>query len=102
VKWMLWLAAGLLLLVAAAAVWFAFQRPDFVLGLVTAAGAALYKAIQSSIAGQVALDMLNPEVDRKSKETAKHAGGQAHPGTGVTTGKVIKQPAATKRNRPKP
>lgn len=97
-KWLLWAAAVLLLGVAAAAVWFAFQRPDFVIGLVSAAAVLMFGAFKA----MVARDMLDPEVDRKNKEAAKHAGGQAHPGTGVTTGKTITQPAATKRNRPKP
>jgi 4-hydroxybenzoate polyprenyltransferase len=102
VNWILWAAAGVLLAVAAAAVWFAFSRPDFVLGLALAAAGALGKALAGSVGGQVAKDMVDPEVDRRNKEAAKHAGGQAHPGTGVTTGNVIKQPAATKRNHPKP
>lgn len=101
-KWLLWLAAGLLLLVAAAAVWFAFRQPEFVAGLVAVAAGAIGKAVAGAVGGQIAKDMVNPEVDRKNKEAARNPGGLIPKGTGVTTGKVIKQPAATKRNRPKP
>jgi hypothetical protein len=43
-KW-LWIAAAVLLAAAAASVWFAFQRPDFVAGLVAVAVGALGKAL---------------------------------------------------------
>jgi len=46
----LWLGGAVILAVAAAATWFAFQRPDFVAGLVAVAGAALWKAIAPAIA----------------------------------------------------
>lgn len=97
-KTFLWLAAGVLLAVAAIATWFAFQRPDFVAGLAMVAAAAIGKALAGSVGGQVAKDMTDPEVDRKTKEAAKLPAGPVPEGTGV----VIKQPAATKRNRPKP
>ena len=43
-KW-LWLAAAVLLAVAAFAVFWAFQRPDFVVGLLVATAAAAFKAL---------------------------------------------------------
>jgi 4-hydroxybenzoate polyprenyltransferase len=54
------------------------------------------------IAAQVARDMADPAIDRRNKEAARVPAGPIPRGTGVTTGKVIKQPAATRRNRPKP
>ncbi len=98
----LWLAAAVLLAAAAFGVWWAFQSPQFVAGLVALAGGAIWKALSALANAQIAKDMLDPEVDRKNKEAAKKPAGPVHEGTGVTTGKVIKQPAATKRNRPKP
>jgi hypothetical protein len=44
VKW-LWIAAAIIVLAAAAGVWFAFQRPDFVAGLTAVAAGALWKAL---------------------------------------------------------
>lgn len=96
-KWALWAAGGVLLAVAAAAVWFGLQRPEFVLGLLTAAGGAIVKAAAEAAKAQVARDMASPEVDARNKEAAHLPGGPIPKGTGVTTGKVIKQPAATKR-----
>lgn len=49
------------------------------------------------IGAQIASDMADPEVDRRNKEAARNPGGSIPKGLGVTTGKVIKQPAATKR-----
>lgn len=40
----IWVIGAVLLAVAAAAVWFAFQRPDFVGGLIAVAAAAAIKA----------------------------------------------------------
>lgn len=40
----IWVIGAILLAVAAAAVWFAFQRPDFVGGLIAVAAAAAIKA----------------------------------------------------------
>lgn len=101
-RWLLWAAAGVLLAVAAAAVWFAFQRPDFVAGLALAAAGALGKALAGAVGGQIARDMADPEVDRRTKESARNPEGHVPKGLGVTTGKTITQPAATRRNRPKP
>lgn len=42
-RW-LWIAAFVLLAIAAVSVWFAFQRPDFVAGLAGLAAAAAWKA----------------------------------------------------------
>ncbi len=45
-----WLGGAVLMAVAAAAVWFAFQRPDFVARLVSVAAGALWKALAPSLA----------------------------------------------------
>ena len=45
-KW-LWIAAVVILIAAAGATWFAFQRPDFVAGLTAIAVAAAWKAFKS-------------------------------------------------------
>lgn len=94
----LWAAAGVLLAVAAVAVWFAFSRPDFVLGLAVAAVVALGKAVAGPLGGQIAHDITDPEVDRRNKAAAHRPAGPIHPGTGAT----VRQEAATRRNRPKP
>lgn len=46
---LIWLAAAVLLLVAGVAVWFAFQRPEFVAGLVAAAAGAAWRALLPEI-----------------------------------------------------
>lgn len=48
-RW-LWICGALLFLVAAAAIWVAFQRPDFVAGLVAIAIAAAWKAMAPALA----------------------------------------------------
>lgn len=50
-RW-LWLAGAVLLAVAAAATWFAFQRPDFVGGLIVLAIASVAKAIAPAFKGR--------------------------------------------------
>lgn len=47
-RW-LWLGGGLLLAVAAAATWFALQRPDFVAGLAAVAAGAIWKAVAPAL-----------------------------------------------------
>ena len=47
-RW-LWIGGAVLLAIAAAAVWFAFQRPDFVAGLVAVAAGAVWKALAPAI-----------------------------------------------------
>ena len=42
---LIWVIGAVLLAVAAAAVWFAFQRPDFVGGLIAVAAAAAIEAV---------------------------------------------------------
>lgn len=48
-RW-LWLGGAVILAVAAAAVWFAFQRPEFVAGIVGIAAVALWTALARAIA----------------------------------------------------
>lgn len=64
-RW-LWLAGALLLAVAAGATWFAFQRPDFVAGLVAVAVAAAWKAF-----APVILKPETPEAREKRIEAFK-------------------------------
>lgn len=59
----LWIGGAVLLIVAALSTWFAFQRADFVAGLVSVAAAALWKAI-----GPELLKRKTPE-----QEAADHA-----------------------------
>jgi hypothetical protein len=88
-----------LLTVAGVAVWYGFQRPDFVLGLFAAAGGAILKALAEAAKTQVAKDMADPEIDRRNKEAARMPAGPIPKGTGVTTGKTIRQPAQTKKSK---
>jgi pimeloyl-ACP methyl ester carboxylesterase len=54
-KW-LWLSGAVILAVAAVAVWYAFQRPDFVAGLVAVATAAAWKALAPAIVKRKSAD----------------------------------------------
>ena len=47
-RW-LWIAAAVLLAVAAVSVWFAFQRPDFFGGLAVLAIGAIWKALAPAL-----------------------------------------------------
>ena len=47
-RW-IWLAAAVLVAVAAGATWFAFQRPDFVAGLAAVAATAAFKALKPDL-----------------------------------------------------
>jgi hypothetical protein len=49
-----WLACTVFLLIAAGSVWYAFQQPGFVGGLVTLAAGAAFKALSPSILKAVA------------------------------------------------
>ena len=63
-RW-IWIAAAILTGVAAFSVWFAFQRPDFVAGLVAIAAAAAWKAF-----GPVLLKS-SPETQARAKQDAR-------------------------------
>lgn len=63
-KW-LWIGGALLVLVAAAAVWYAFNDPAFVAGLSAIAAAAAWKAIAPEIAKS------SPETQARRDEDAK-------------------------------
>jgi hypothetical protein len=66
-KWF-WIAAFVLLAIAAASVWFAFQRPDFVAGLTAAAVAAAWKAFAPKL-----LKRMPPEKKKAWRERQKRA-----------------------------
>jgi hypothetical protein len=65
-KWF-WIAAFVLLAIAAVSVWFAFQRPDFVAGLTAAAVAAAWKAFAPKMFKR------NPAKEKVAKERHKRA-----------------------------
>lgn len=96
--WAAYLTIGLVLAAAVAVLlgsaFLAAQSPAFWYGL----GRLLLADLWPVIAGMVAKDLTDPEVDRLNKEAALRPAGPVHPGTGVT----VRQEAATRRNRPKP
>lgn len=65
----LWIAAAVLLTIGGAAVWFAFQRSDFVAGLVAAAAAAAWKAIAPQIAKR-----MSPEDEARWRDCQRRGG----------------------------
>lgn len=80
-RW-LWLAGAVLLAVAAGGTWFAFQRPDFVAGLVAIAVAAAWKAIAPAL-----LKRKTPEEEKLDNEAyarnqARPSKQRPHPGEG--------------------
>lgn len=93
-NWAVWLVFGVAGAVLIASAFFAGGSARFWWDMAGIAWSHLLPAIKA----QIAKDMADPEVDRRNKEAARRPAGPVHPGTGVTT----VQPAATKRNRPKP
>jgi hypothetical protein len=91
--WPLWILGGMMVAVLLGSAAIAGQSPAFWWGM----GRLAWSHLLPSIKAQIARDMADPEVDRRTKEAARNPGGAVPKGTGVTTGKVIKQPAATKR-----
>jgi membrane protein YdbS with pleckstrin-like domain len=64
-RW-LWIAACVLLAVAAVSVWFAFQRPDFVVGLSAAAAVAAWQAFAPRLFRR------NPAKEKAERERQSH------------------------------
>lgn len=64
-KW-LWIGAAGVLAVAALSAWFAFQRPDFMVGFIAAAVAAIYQALSPAI-----LKRMSPEDEAELRELRK-------------------------------
>lgn len=67
-RW-LWIGLAVILVVAAGSAWFAFQRPDFVAGLVAIAGAAVVKAAMPTI-----LKRMPPEQEEAYRRCLRRGG----------------------------
>lgn len=67
---LVWVIGAVLLTVAAVAVWFAFQRPDFVIGLVSVAAAAAIKAAAPKV-----LKRMPPEEEAEWRAAVRRGQG---------------------------
>ncbi len=61
-RW-LWIGAAFICAVAAISAWFAFQRPDFMVGFIAAAVASIYQALKPAI-----LKRMPPEDEAEWRE----------------------------------
>lgn len=68
-KW-LWIGAALICAVAAGSAWFAFQRPDFMVGFIAAAVASIYGALAPKLFKRMPPD-LEAEM-RKAEGRGEH------------------------------
>ena len=92
-NWAVWLVFGVAGAVLIASAFIAGGSARFWWDMAGIAWGHLLPAIKA----QIARDMTDPEVDRRNKQAARLPAGPPPKGTGVTTGKTIIQPAATKR-----
>lgn len=92
-NWAVWLVFGVAGAVLIASAFLAGGSARFWWDMAGIAWGHLLPAIKA----QIARDMTDPDVDRRNKEAARNPGGSIPAGTGVTTGKVVKVPAATRR-----
>ena len=64
---LLWLGAAGVLAVAAGSAWFAFQRPDFMVGFIAASVAAIYNALAPTL-----LKRKSPEDEKAWRDSIRH------------------------------
>ena len=63
---LLWLGAAGVLAVAAGSAWFAFQRPDFMVGFIAASVAAIYNALAPAL-----LKRKSPEDEKAWRDSVR-------------------------------
>jgi membrane protein implicated in regulation of membrane protease activity len=63
---LLWLGGAAVMAVAAISAWFAFQRPDFMVGFIAASVAAIYNALSPAL-----FKRKSPEDEKKWRDAGK-------------------------------